>query len=70
MAEFCERFTETAPEDARQSFALVEPYVFTDAGVGHMEARRWKQTMDWISKVHGLPPVDPERVYRPELLGS
>lgn len=67
IADFCQRFPEAEPAHARESWALLEPYAFADGMVGAMDVARWESTIDWLARVHWLPPVAPERVYRPDL---
>ena len=67
IAEFCSRFPDVRPEDARAGWDLLEPYVFTGLAVGSMEHGRWATTLDWIQGTHGFPSVEPDQVYRPEL---
>lgn len=68
VVQFCERFPETSPETALASWARLEPFVFGAEPVGTMSSQRWTATLEWLSGVHGLPRVSPERVFRPELL--
>lgn len=66
VAEFCERFPDVAPPVARAGWDLLQPFAAVDAGTGAMRRARWATTIDWVSRVHSLPAVDPEQVYRPE----
>jgi ABC-type nitrate/sulfonate/bicarbonate transport system substrate-binding protein len=68
VAEFCERFPDVLPSVATAGWAHLQSYAAAGAGgVGAMDAVRWAATVDWVSRAHGLPPVAPERVHRPEL---
>lgn len=61
-------FPHISKEHLRSSWSIFEPYAFARSRPGIMEARAWQTTIDYTTSVHGLAPVSPERVYRPELL--
>lgn len=66
VAEFCHRFPDVQPAQARSGWDLLQPYAACERGVGTMAADRWSRTLAWVNGVHGLPSMDPARVYRPE----
>lgn len=70
LADYCRRYPQIPPEDVLESWSLLVPYVFTDEGVGSMEADRWRATIDFETEAHALPHFDPSAVYRSDLLSG
>lgn len=70
VATFCERYPETHPDDALESWRIVEPFIFTKAETGSMKRERWQRTLEYASEVHGVPVPDPASVYRPDCVSS
>lgn len=66
VAEYCRRFPDVEPARARSGWDLLQPYAACEQGVGTMATERWSRTLSWVNNVHGLSPLDPARVYRPE----
>lgn len=62
------RYSDDRTDDAPEGWALLEPFVFTDAPVGSMDAARWATTLEFLCAARGLEMPEPESVYRPELL--
>lgn len=69
VAEYCDRFPDVQPTRARSGWNLLQPFAACEEGVGAMLAERWGQTLRWVTKAHGLPPIESSQVYRPELAG-
>jgi hypothetical protein len=70
LSALCERYPEVDPADALEGWRLVEPSIFTDAGLGSMESARWRFTMEHLSRAHCLGLSPPETVYRAEFLSG
>lgn len=68
MAGFTRRFPNISEEHARANWTLYEPYAFDGVSPGTMAAGRWRETIAYATKTHGLSPFPGERLYRPELL--
>lgn len=64
VGQFCQRFPETAPARARETWDLLAPFVFTGPPVGSMEPARWETTIAWLRRVHGFDVPDSAAVYR------
>jgi len=67
LAGFQRCFPAVPQEHARISWALYEPYAFDGATPGRMTADRWRDTIAYTAKAHGLLTFPEDRVYRPEL---
>lgn len=67
IAELCRRYPEVSPDEALEGWALVEPNVFTEAGPGTMDERRWEATIAFTASAQDLPAPPAAAVYRPEL---
>lgn len=67
MDALLRRYPDVAPEAALEGWSLIEPYIFTDAPAGSMDAERWADTIEFAASAHGLPAPAPESVYRPQL---
>jgi len=68
IAAFRRRFPDISERHVRDSWSLFEPYAFHGGAPGAMHADRWETTIEHTAATHGLSPLAPERVYRPELL--
>ncbi len=68
IAAFRRRFPDISEQHVRDSWSLFEPYAFDGGAPGAMHADRWETTIEHTAATHGLSPLAPERVYRPELL--
>ena len=66
LPELRRRYPEADPAEALEGWALVEPNVFGGPAPGSMDPGRWESTLSFLSRAHGLPPVEPETVYRTE----
>lgn len=66
LSELRRRYPDADPTDALESWALVEPNIFTGAPPGSSDPRRWNATIAYAAATHGLPAPRPESVYRPE----
>ncbi len=62
--ELVRRYPEIDPGEALQSWALLEPYVFTGVVPGSMTREGWEKTILHAAAVHALPLVPAEVVYR------
>lgn len=69
LAELGRRYPEADPYEAVEGWSLVEPNIFTGVEPLSMEEDRWAVTLDLLASTHGFQPVEPESVYRPELVG-
>jgi NitT/TauT family transport system substrate-binding protein len=63
-----ERWPEHHPDDVIEGWALAAPNIFTDDPIGSMDAERWERTVTFFTDVLNVPTVEPESLYRPELL--
>jgi len=68
ISAFRHRFPDVPEEQIRANWAVFEVYAFDGAPPGSMDAERWKATVEYTAATHGLSPIPPERLYRPELL--
>jgi ABC-type nitrate/sulfonate/bicarbonate transport system substrate-binding protein len=66
LAAFGRRFPEVSAEHARVSWAIYEPYAFDGVPPGSMDAGRWRDTVAYTARTHGLPTLPEDRIYRPE----
>jgi hypothetical protein len=70
LTAFRRHFPAVSEQHARVNWALYEPSAFEDGPPSSMNAERWDDTIAYTAETHGLSPLAPERVYRPELLTS
>ena len=68
ISALCERYPDVDPSAALEGWRLAEPNIFTDTGLGAMDAARWRFTLEHLAHAHGLAPSPPETVYRSEYL--
>lgn len=66
VEQFCRRFPEIPPSQAREGWEILEPYAFAGGRVGWMDKERWETTVEWLSDVHSFAPTPSESVYRPQ----
>lgn len=66
LDELVRRYPEVNPEDAVDSWSLLEPYVFTGDAPGAMTAVGWQRTLAYASSVHRLPLPPLRAVWRGE----
>lgn len=69
LAGFRRCFPDVAEAHARGNWALYAPYAF-EGGVlpGSMDADRWRDTIAYTARTHGLATLPDEQLFRPELL--
>ncbi len=69
LAGFRRCFPNVSEEHARVNWSLYAPNALGGAGAaGTMYAGRWRDTIEYTARTHGLTALPEERVYRPELL--
>lgn len=66
LEELARRYPDADPLDALEGWSLAEPQIFTGVPAGSWTPPRWEATVDHVSRVHGLTPVPPDTVYRPD----
>jgi len=66
LAGFRRHFPDISEQHARANWDLYEPYAFDGVPPGDMDAERWRHTIAYTAKTHGLPKVPAERIHRPE----
>ncbi len=69
LPELRRRYPDADPDEALEGWSLAEPNVFTGADPGSMDPRRWEATIAFLTDAHAFAAVEPESVYRAELLG-
>lgn len=69
LPELAARYPGVDPAEALEGWSLAEPNVFTGAEPGSMEPARWEATLAHVAATHGLPPLTPDTVYRPQPAG-
>lgn len=67
VAELRRRYPDVDPDEALEGWRLIEQNIFTAAGPGTMDARRWEATMAFAASAQELTSPPAEAVYRPEL---
>lgn len=70
LAELCERYPDTVPDEAVEGWRLVEPYVFAGPEPLAMERSRWLDTLAHLTRARGLPGVSLDSVCRTEFLAG
>ncbi|MBA3746123.1 MAG: ABC transporter substrate-binding protein [Solirubrobacterales bacterium] len=68
MAAFLRCFPEVTEQHAQVNWELYEPYAFDGVPPGGMQADRWRATIAYVSRTHGLASLPEEQVLRPELV--
>ena len=69
LAGFRRCFPDVAEAHARGNWALYAPYAFEGAiPPGSMDADRWRDTIAYTARAHGLATLPDEQLFRPELL--
>ena len=68
LAGFRRCFPSVSEAHARVNWELFESYAFDGVPPGTMEVDRWRRTIAYTAKAHGLSILPGEQMYRPELL--
>jgi ABC-type nitrate/sulfonate/bicarbonate transport system substrate-binding protein len=64
------RYPGTNPDDALESWRLIEPLIFAGAEPGTMTEDRWQRSIDYAAAVHGVPRPADAAVFRSEMLDA
>jgi ABC-type nitrate/sulfonate/bicarbonate transport system substrate-binding protein len=64
VAALVARYPETDPDDALESWMLIEPLIFAGIEPGTMTHDRWARSIEYSATVHRHPRPAPETVYR------
>lgn len=70
LAGFRRCFPDVSEAHARANWALYAPNAFDGAFPGAMDADRWRRTIPYTARTHGLSSLGEEELVRPDLLTS
>jgi NitT/TauT family transport system substrate-binding protein len=68
LDELARRYPDADPREALEGWSLAEPNIFTGPTPGSADPETWARTIAHIAGAHGLPALEPDTVFRRELV--